>query len=825
MRRVRESQPFELAMKTVCPISLCLLFAFALAVRGETVLFDASKPETPGTSLSTYRVATESKDGLLIFTNQERADYPGITLRGKWSLGLSEVLVLELENKGSTAAQVTCRLDSTDANPDAGRRTFSTSTTLEVGEKKRWEITPPFPLPPPLRDKVFGMRGFPGGVRGGSDGKSVPMAFDSTDLVAVIIFCSRPTEEHSVGIKRVYIDELKGTAEIASRNANLNLPPEQFFPMIDRYGQYKHADWPGKVKSDDDLKKNREAEEKALADSPGMPDRSQYGGWTKGPKLNATGSFYPVKRDGIWWLVDPEGYLFWSHGVDCVRATNAETPITDREHLFEELLFDACKGRGGTRAVYGYYVGKTQNQTYNFTMSNLMLKYGEGWRPIIQEIAHKRLRAWGMNTIANWSESQIYMLRKTPYTPTLGASGPVIAGSQGYWGQFRDPFHPDFRSNLAAAMSRQQETANDPWCVGYFVDNELGWGDETSLAIGALVSPETQPAKSAVVDMLRKKYETIEKLNTAWSTTYADWNAMMASTTAPDKAKAAIATDLREGYSLIADEYHRVIREEVKRVAPNKIYFGCRFAWVNDRAVRSADKYCDVLSFNLYRTEVSGFKLPEGVDKAVVIGEFHFGALDRGMLHTGLVPTANQQARATAYERYVRSALEHPNFVGSHWFQYGEQATTGRGLDGENYQIGLVSVCDTPYPEIIEAVKRVGSTMYDVRMERERASANLVTVNGTVTLDGGPVDRAIITFHPTDPNGAVATGLTNAQGQFSLRTSPGDYKVCVSKQRDSDTPNVTIELLPEMYVQPAVTPLQVTVMRGRNTIDLMLVSR
>jgi hypothetical protein len=111
-------------------------------------------------------------------------------------------------------------------------------------------------------------------------------------------------------------------------------------------------------------------------------------------------------------------------------------------------------------------------------------------------------------------------------------------------------------------------------------------------------------------------------------------------------------------------------------------------------------------------------RLPEGVDKPVIVGEFHFGALDRGMFHTGLVPTADQADRAAHYAAYVLGALAHPAFVGTHWFQYGDQPTTGRG-DGENYQIGLVDIADTPYPETIRAVREVGTMMYRRRLDSQ----------------------------------------------------------------------------------------------------------
>ena len=69
------------------------------------------------------------------------------------------------------------------------------------------------------------------------------------------------------------------------------------------------------------------------------------------------------------------------------------------------------------------------------------------------------------------------------------------------------------------------------------------------------------------------------------------------------------------------------------------------------------------------------------------------------------------------YTSYVQGALRNPWIVGTHWFQYADQATTGRG-DGENYQIGFVDICDTPYPETIAASREVGDAMYAYRSEQ-----------------------------------------------------------------------------------------------------------
>jgi hypothetical protein len=345
-----------------------------------------------------------------------------------------------------------------------------------------------------------------------------------------------------------------------------------------------------------------------------------------------------------------------------------------------------------------------------------MRKYGEGWYDRAADLAHRRLRSWAMNTIANWSDAGVYLRRKTPYVVAAGSGGAKpIEGSSGYWGQFPDPFDPSFRQALDRSMRREQEkSAGDPWCIGYFVDNELAWGDELSLAAAALRSPPEQAAKNAFLADLRKKYETIEKLNQAWGVSHKSWAALAESRTPPDKENAK--EDLAAFYTEIAEEYFRQCRDAVKQIAPDNLYLGCRFAWVNDRGARAAAKYCDVVGYNLYRDDVADFDLPEELDKPVMVGEFHFGALDRGMFHPGLRPAASQKDRANAYRNYVGGALKNPHLVGTHWFQFGDQATTGRG-DGENYQIGLVDICDKPYPETIEAVREVGGSMYKTRMQ------------------------------------------------------------------------------------------------------------
>jgi hypothetical protein len=103
----------------------------------------------------------------------------------------------------------------------------------------------------------------------------------------------------------------------------------------------------------------------------------------------------------------------------------------------------------------------------------------------------------------------------------------------------------------------------------------------------------------------------------------------------------------------------------------------------------------------------------------VIIGEFHVGALDRGMFHPGLVAATDQHERAAIYTDYVKSVLKNPALVDCHWFQYVDEPLTGRAYDGENYNIGFLTVTDTPYPELVAAARAIHRQTYQQRPGRE----------------------------------------------------------------------------------------------------------
>lgn len=493
---------------------------------------------------------------------------------------------------------------------------------------------------------------------------------------------------------------LVGTPDTAA-----HVDPAKFFPFIDVYGQNVHGAWPEKIHSDEDLKKNLRTEAAALAASQRPAEWNRFGGWANGPQLKATGSFRTEKHEGKWYLVDPEGRLFFSHGIDVLRAQTDSTKSTGHEKWFAFEVKD-------TELPFNHW--------------NLRKKYGKpGYETEYYETLSRRLEHWGMNTIGNWGHSDLIRLGKTPYTLQLADHNPRLPKIAGSKLKFYDVFDPAYiaamKNLFATASARNPEiarSATDPMCIGYFIDNELNYGNRGRQILGddILRSPATQASKKEFVKDLQTRYGTIGQLNAAWETSHQDWDALLTGTGVPQSK--GYRTDSNLFFKKTVDQYFRLCRDAVKSAAPDRLYLGSRF--ISTDAVRkvlfdASKEYCDVLTVNVYAHGTANLGAEGFPDMPVLIGEFHLGVLGRGMFSPGSVPTGvTQQERAMAYTRFLQGALVHPNIVGTHWFQFRDQPLTGR-WDGEGYAIGFVDVADTPYAEFTAATREVGENMYGYR--------------------------------------------------------------------------------------------------------------
>jgi len=493
--------------------------------------------------------------------------------------------------------------------------------------------------------------------------------------------------------------------------------PVPFLPFVDKYGQYKHADWPDKIHSDADFEAVRKKDAAEMAAYPGPADWDKWGGWKNGPRRKATGFFRTEKVGGRWWLVTPDGTLFWSYGPTGVSAGGEGSPVTDKESWFEELPSPegaAAKYWGrGRGARFMYYENGKEWRSFSFSGLNAERKYGPDWREATAEGLHARLRNWGMNTMANWSDPVVYLKRKTPYVVAVG-SAPLRLD------HFPDVFDPSFERSVNEAMDRQKgTTAGDPWNLGYFVDNELTWGagrGAMRAAQGALKASPDSGTKKAFVAHLKAKHREIAALNRAWGVKHGSWEALLAERALPEKQTEAFGADCADFGLKMAEKYFSTVRAAVKRVAPNNLYLGCRFHGHIDRSVvEVAARYCDVIGYNIYERPSGRLNQYRGVvDAPFIVGEFGVTS-DLGQTPwRGQVMTQDQGERLQEMERWLGEAFVHPALVGAHFFQFRDQPLTGRA-DGEATLRGFINVADTPHFDLVQLNRRLAYKLYETR--------------------------------------------------------------------------------------------------------------
>lgn len=679
------------------PVALC----------GVHLLCAQDPPVPPGATALRYReeefVKTESNASATFHADGKLgirlgSDEPGsVTLRprsGKaWDWSEFQALEVTLSNPSNVRMIPEVTVKSTDGVMPPWQNGNTNSLYLDPGETRKLLVY--FTASEEVTGKLYpwlkGTRSGPNTLLSWWKGVD-PSAIASITFSALDLSGAQPFEagEYAVVETRpVRYHELFG------------YPAKTELPFIDNYGQFKQGNWAGKIADDAGFALRRGAEEADLEANPRPKDWNKWGGWANGPTFPATGYFHVRIVDGKWWFIDPEGKLFWSHGVTDAGRSDSVTIISGRENYFEPMP--------GLESPLHRFLGKSgTSETYDYYGANLFRKYGEDYKRRTEDHSHRRLASWGMNTFGNWSSG--YGQLRTAFTVPVHYTSPNLAPN------LPDIWHPDFSAILEKILGdmKTDGVAGSPWNLGFFTHNEINFDKPQNLARLIQGSPADQPAKVAWVRRLETKYGGIESLNRAWKTKYESWDGLLNST---EKIRYKdMKADADECFREYANRFFRIGRDACKQAFPHHLYLGSRLHDQEEPVVmEAAETYCDVISYNLYLKNLTGWTGPkEDLEKPVMSTEFHFGALDRGFFNTGLQPASSQDDRAEHYREYVRSALRHPLIVGTHWFQYPPQCFTGRP-DGENYQVGMVDITDTPYPELIRAVREVGGKIYPLR--------------------------------------------------------------------------------------------------------------
>ncbi len=482
-------------------------------------------------------------------------------------------------------------------------------------------------------------------------------------------------------------------------------------PLIDAIGQSMLHEWPAKTPSGV-VMHHRMQKQLDEAGEAKWPDVfSNWGGW-KGKQLGKTG-FFHAKHDGRrWWLVDPDGYAFWSAGPDCVKPL-VESAVSGIEK--------ACKWLPGRHEPFVQaWRGESEGRSLvNFLGSNLIRVFGEKWYECWSRIAIAHLKSVGFNTVANWSDWKMAQSAGFPYVRPLEfrpRATPRI------FRDFPDVYAATMEQDVAEYAAQLAEHAGDRAFIGYFLMNEPTWGfaSETP-AEGMLFNTESCATREALATHLRKLYGTDERLRRAWGMDVSF--AAVARSRWHGKATEACREDLGAFSTAMVDRYFTMLSSACKKVDPDHINLGARYYTVPPDWALAGMKSFDVFSINCYRQQVPAEQLHKIADvtgRPTLIGEWHFGALDVGLPGSGIGHVKTQADRGKAYRVYLENAAAIPECVGVHWFTMYDQSAIGR-FDGENYNIGFLDVCNRPYEEICSAALESHRRMYAVAEGQEQA--------------------------------------------------------------------------------------------------------
>lgn len=488
--------------------------------------------------------------------------------------------------------------------------------------------------------------------------------------------------------------------------------------LVDELGQNKKKEWDNKLHGAEELK--AVLGQQLLKEQSGYPfaDWSDFGGWKKKKLREGSGYFSSCKENGKWWLTDPEGYAFFSMGPDCVNI-NGDCRVDGLEKWMDWLPDRKDPVYGGCYRVNKNWPpsdrARRECTLFSFGQANLIRAFGENWYESWKKMTPGQLKAAGLNTLGNWSDSRLFGDSRMPYVTSL----PQFPETETcIFRDFPDVFSEEYARNAEKCAQALQERRDDPYMIGYFLRNEPAWAfvDNLILADEVLYNPCRTACKDALIGFLREKYETTERLCAAWSCELDSFEQLYESRKKVSARSEQACRDMKEFSRRMLRLYVETVTKACRKVDPNHMILGMRWAWISDPDLVTGWENFDVFSINCYAQDPTAALDRVAmlqVDLPVMIGEFHFGALDAGPTATGLEGVKTQKDRGIAYRHYCEHAAAHPNGVGCHYFQYSDQFVLGR-FDGENYNIGLFDICYQPYPEMMKQVLECSRRIYEV---------------------------------------------------------------------------------------------------------------
>ena len=347
-----------------------------------------------------------------------------------------------------------------------------------------------------------------------------------------------------------------------------------------------------------------------------------------------------------------------------------------------------------------------------------------------------RLKSWGFNMLGGGSDSNLkYRGLFHAFTLAMGETVCRDGVPKEYFicpnerrpcTSFPNVFHPDFDVWCAHVARRKcAPNKDDPWLLGYFIDNELAWWGrgmlDTGLYDAVAKLPESHSARKAQMSFLAERNL--------------------------DGGKVSVQDKL-DFLKLAAERYFSATTAAIRSADPNHLVLGARFAGIRGAhpvVWEVAGKYCDVVTLNCYpwadldrnvvrmgrsldsERLVDAFgKLYSRTGKPLLVTEWSFPALDTGRpcSHGAGQRFRTQTLRAQASELLAKTLLSLPYVLGYDYFMWVDQPVAGLSdAFPEDCNYGLLSEEDVPYRELTSMFSRIHRDIGSLRdggLPRER---------------------------------------------------------------------------------------------------------
>ena len=182
------------------------------------------------------------------------------------------------------------------------------------------------------------------------------------------------------------------------------------------------------------------------------------------------------------------------------------------------------------------------------------------------------------------------------------------------------------------------------------------------------------------------------------------------------------------------DDFYRLYATTIRKHDDQHMIIGDRWLApvINDDKLRgqlatAAGKYLDAITYNYYSWDLSLDRIKDIYTKSghkpVILTEFHYGEPTQGL--TFAVRMAKDATdKGKLYRNYVEKAAASGMVIGAHWFEYLDQAGTGRWFQGPNGEaggIGLLDVTDRPYKDMLTSTMQANYSVYNL-MDGKRPS-------------------------------------------------------------------------------------------------------